>query len=485
MKMLDYKKSHIVRVFKNAVSLLGNKILTGLINLVFISYLARHLSQNDFGMYTTTVTFLAFSSIFADFGISTVLIREIAKNKMAARAIFSNSIFLAVKFSILAWLGIIAVGMFFNYPTQIILLISLSGGTIIFNSLIGRLTAVMSAFERMEIFSSIGVILSFVFTLVGILLLRLNFGLKGVVVLMVIWSAISFFIFFHIVQKWFIRFEFKFNFKIAYMLLKESFTIFILISFSILLGKMDILMLSKIRTMQEVGIYGVAVQLNEALGAITGCFLGAIFPFLSSQWEASLQASYNIYKKSLKVFIISASFLTMILFLLSHQIIPFIFGKQFEPSFYAFRILILVFWINHIGGPIGLFLIVQKKKLKIVMVYSAIVICINFILNFILIPKYSYIGASIVAVFCSFLLLIAKFHLVSTMFENYSHPIALVLKSSFAALLTGIIIFFMRNVFFPIAFSIGLPIYIVLLIILGELKTKSLTNIYESIRSKF
>ena len=478
MKNKESHMSNLTRILKNAGFLLGNRILIGLINLIFISYLARHLSQEGFGMYTTILTFLAFAGIFADFGISTVLVREIAQNKTKAGTLFSNSLFLTVKFSLLAWLGIVAIAIFLNYPKQLILLIVLAGGTIIFNSLIGRLTAVLSAFERMDIFSSIGVVLTFLFTLIGILLLRSGFGLTEILVLMVVSSIISTLVFFYIVQKGFIKFKLRFDIKLAYSLLKQASPIFILLSFGILLNRMDIVMLSRMRTMQDVGIYGAAVQLNEVLGVATGCFLGALFPFLSSQWKTSLQTSYAIYRKSLKAFIIFSCFLTMILFLLSRQIIPFIFGKDFVLSSQAFRILIWAFWLNHIGGPIGLFLIVQKTKLKKVIFFAAIITGLNFILNLILIPKYSYIGASASTVFCSFLLLMAKIYFASTLFENCPSPIALVLRPSVAALLVGVAIFSIRQVFFPVAFFIGIILYIVFLIILGELKINVMNKIF-------
>ncbi|MFA5014639.1 MAG: flippase [Actinomycetota bacterium] len=476
IKQTEIKASNLPRIFKNTVSLLGNKILTGLINLFFISYLARCLSREGFGMYTTIVTFIGFANIFADFGISTVIIREIAQDKTKANELFNNSIFLSLVFSLTAWLGVAAVAVFLNYPKPLILLIVLAGSSIIFNSIISRLTAVLSAFEKMEIFSFVGAVLSFLFALLGIFLLRSGFGLSGIVALMILGSLITAIILFYVVQKGFVELKFSYDSKIVYSLLNQAFPIFILISISILLGKMDIVMLSKMKPMQDVGIYGAAVQLNESLGIVTGCLLGAMLPFLSAQWKKSLETTYPIYRKSMKVMMFFSCFLTVSLFMLSKQIMPFIFGKEFEPSSLAFRILVWDFLFSNIAGPIGTILIVQKKKLKIIIVYSVILTVFNFALNLILIPRYSYIGASIATVVCTFLLLLMKIRLVSDLFKNCPSLIKLASKPVFAAFLTGIMIFFMRSLFFPIPLFIGFILYSLLLIIMGEFKIKSIID---------
>ncbi|MCP4650143.1 MAG: flippase [PVC group bacterium] len=474
---MEFKKTNLFRVLKNTIALLGNKVLTGVINLIFISCVARYLSQDGFGMFSTILAFLAFANIFADFGLSTVVTREIAKDKTKAPELYGNSIFLSIGFSLLAWIGMVIIAFYLGYSKQMMFLIVLSGFTIFFNSVISRLTAILSGFEKMEIFSVVGVVLSVFFTILGILFLRLGLNLGGMILLMILGTGVTSLVLFYIVQKDFVKFKPRFDRKIVNSLLKQAFPLFALIGLSILLRRMDIIMLSKMKTMQDVGIYGVAVQLNEALGVATGCFMGAMLPFISSQSKSSLENTYPIYLKSMRVMIIFSSFLTVALFLLSGQIVPFVFGKEFALSSQVFRILIWSFLLNHFAGPMGLFLIVQKEKLKILMLGSLLIICANFILNLILIPQYGYIGASATTVFCGFLVLIMKSRLFRESFKNSPSLISLIFKPAFAAVLAGGIIFFLKDMFFLIPFFVGLFCYFIFLIMFGELKIEKISEI--------
>ncbi|MFH2138172.1 MAG: flippase [Candidatus Omnitrophota bacterium] len=480
---MEHKKTDLFRVIKNTIALFGNKVFTGVINLIFISYVARYLSRDGFGMFSTILAFLTFANIFADFGLSTVITREIAKDKTKAQELYGNSIFLSMGFSLLAWIGMVLFAVYLGYPKQLIFLIVLAGSTIFFNSAISRLTAVLSGFEKMEIFSVVGVVLSAFFTILGILFLRLGLNLGGMILLMILGTGITSLVLFYIVQKDFVKFKPRFDLKIVNSLLKQAFPLFSLIGLSILLRRMDIVMLSKMKTMQDVGIYGVAVQLNEALGVVTGCFMGAMLPFISSQSKSSLENTYPIYLKSMRVMIIFSSFFTVALFLLSGQIVPFVFGKEFALSSQVFRILIWSFLLNHFAGPMGLFLIVQKEKLKILMVGSLIIICANFVLNLILIPQYGYLGASAATVFCGFLVLVMKSRLFRESFKNSPTLISLGYKPIFAAILTGGIIFFMKDMFFLIPFFVGLFCYTIFLIVLGELKMKKISEILSFLKS--
>ena len=79
--------SSLLRLLKNVFSLLTTELVNIAIRVVFTAFLVRYLSVSDFGTYTTITVFLAFGSLFADFGMSQVIVRDIAQGRDSGRAV--------------------------------------------------------------------------------------------------------------------------------------------------------------------------------------------------------------------------------------------------------------------------------------------------------------------------------------------------------------------------------------------------------------
>ena len=84
--------SSLLRIIKNSISLLSEGIIGKLSYFLFILVVVRHLSTADFGLYSTILSFVAIGGLLAEFGLSQVLVREIAQEKTKSAALFSGAL---------------------------------------------------------------------------------------------------------------------------------------------------------------------------------------------------------------------------------------------------------------------------------------------------------------------------------------------------------------------------------------------------------
>jgi O-antigen/teichoic acid export membrane protein len=155
--------------------------------------------------------------------------------------------------------------------------------------------------------------------------------------------------------------------------------------------RLDILMLKKLSTLEEVGFYSVAMQIAEQLWhipfAIESIVLSRSANTRDDQFVHRTVAS--IFRVSLLIGLLAG----LLIFFAAPYLVPLIFGQEYIPSVSMIQvvlpgILILVGFriLNSRLTGMG------KPQIAIYAFMPALVI--NFVLNLFLIPRYGGIGAS-------------------------------------------------------------------------------------------
>ena len=121
-------------IAKNATFMSIASIGQKMISFVYFAIVARFLTAADVGMYTTALSFTTIFVVFVDLGLTNVLVREIAREKVKTQTYVQTV--LSVKF----WLGLLSyaalcIAVFaFDYTGIIRGLILVSGLTMLFDS---------------------------------------------------------------------------------------------------------------------------------------------------------------------------------------------------------------------------------------------------------------------------------------------------------------------------------------------------------------
>lgn len=458
----------VLRVAKNAASLTAADLVARLSNAVLSVSIIRQLDREDYGAYSTIMAFLLIGGLLAEFGLSQVLMREIAQNKNRSSELLSGAVIAVIPLAGFASIGIILVAFLLRYTPQFGPLAVLASISVFTNTLILLTGAVLRAFERMGILSLINGSTSALSAGIGVLWLQYGAGLRELVLLLTLSSALTCLIFLYYTSRGITRLRFTRAIPVAKTLLRGATPLAILGLCAVILQRFDVLVLSKICGLGEAAIYSASVTIVETLTLLTQSVIGAAFPYVALSWkESPLRATRN-YELMLRIFSLIGMGMTTSLFFLADKIVSTLYQEAYVGSAACLRILVWPFMLNTLSGPVGMLLIVTKDRLKRFIPYALLITGLSALLNLLVTPKYGYIGASWVTLLVSFLLFTVKVRALRDILPSRPHWFGILWRPIAAAAVLGTVLWRLGDS--PLSFLIpfGFLIYSGALLAFGE-----------------
>ena len=153
-------------------------------------YTARYLGAEGFGILSFALAFTGIFGVFSDLGLSTLTVREVARDKSLAEKYLGNIAVMKLLLVVVTF-GLIA--LFINllgYPEQTIMVVYLVALSVIFGAFSRMFYSIFQAYEQME-YVSVGQILSSALMLSGALFaISQGFSVVGFASIYFIVSAI-------------------------------------------------------------------------------------------------------------------------------------------------------------------------------------------------------------------------------------------------------------------------------------------------------
>ncbi|HEY0668708.1 MAG TPA: polysaccharide biosynthesis C-terminal domain-containing protein, partial [Sphingobacteriaceae bacterium] len=177
----------------------------------------------------------------------------------------------------------------------------------------------------------------------------------------------------------------------------------VLMAANVIYNKIDIIMLEKMKGSIEVGYYSGATRFIYPFMFISTAFMTALFPSLAKYSNDKLKFS-SIQNLALYTLGFIGIILSTLLFFGSTFIFNSIFQDKYDASIPVFRILVWYLAIVFIYGSISNNL-VAKGKVTFLVYLNIVMIVVNVILNFLLIPKMGAKGAAISTLICEVIIL--------------------------------------------------------------------------------
>ena len=187
-------------------------------------------------------------------------------------------------------------------------------------------------------------------------------------------------------------------------LLSFSAPLMITATMFMILSNFDTLMIGTFASTGDVGIYNVAYPLSNlltiALTAFAFIFMPTISELHSNNKTGEMKRTYEVVSK----WILLAT-LPLFLILVSYPsfVIQNTFGPEYTSGALTLSVLAVGFFAHTIAGPSGDMLTAVGEQ-RLVMYDNILVAGVNVVLNLILIPRYSYLGAAIATTMSYFLM---------------------------------------------------------------------------------
>lgn len=483
LKIMSLNSKQIV---KNTYYFTIANILQKVIAFIYIALISRLIGPENLGKYTFALSFTAIFSILVDIGFEKVLIRECAKNPENAQDYFSNILGIKLPLSFLTIIVIFVLTYFQDYSALTKQLIYFSTFLMVIDSFDLTIECVLRGFHNLK-YEGLSIILCQINTLIiglgGILLFK---DLKILIIALIIGSITRFAIGLSVlVKKYRIYPKLKYNKQTIKFLIKITVPFALAGIFLKIYSYIDQILVHELINEAALGFYSLPYRATNAFQFIPMAFTAALFPAFSFFFVSSKEMVKRAYEKIIIYLAIISIPVSLGIIALSKEIITTFFGIDYLPSVLALQILISNLTLLFLDLPTGTLLNACDGE-KINTSMMGIAMTLNIISNLILIPKLSYIGASISMIVSTVFLVVSKMY--------YSHKLIgfkmiKILTGIFKALIAGlcmflVVLYLKPYINFYSNIIIGAVIYIFILFLIGGVKMKEIKTIWGAIRYK-
>src|SRR3989344_8252800 len=108
--------STVKRIYKNVIFLSCAELISIVLQFFLMVYAARILDKESFGKFNFAISLSFIAIVLADFGINTLIIREIARDSKSVGRFFKNSTIIKLSLSFIIFFGMFLYLNFMEYP---------------------------------------------------------------------------------------------------------------------------------------------------------------------------------------------------------------------------------------------------------------------------------------------------------------------------------------------------------------------------------
>lgn len=386
----NMSKSLKINVILNIIKTLCQVIFP----IITIPYISRTLGTENYGKVNYSASIISYFSLFATFGINNYAMREgprIRDNKKKFLH-FSNQLFAITITTSLASITIlfIIIKVFrFDKDCQTLLLIQ--GTAIIFTAL--GTDWINTIFEDYTYIALRYICIQIISLMLLVLLVKTNKDFLIYVIILTLASSGA-----NLLNIIYIR---------KYIYLKPRFTsetirhfrsMLILVGYSFTLTiyvNSDITLLGILKGDIDVGIYSIATKIYLVIKQVLNAGIIVTVPRIASLLGKKNRNAYEALLHSVIDFLTVIIFPAMIgVFMLSKNIVILVSGKEYLNAYLPLKILSISLCFAVLGCFLSNCILLPNKKDKEMLAATLSGCIINLILNFIVIPLFSYVGTA-------------------------------------------------------------------------------------------
>ncbi|RAP45987.1 MAG: polysaccharide biosynthesis protein [Methanosphaera sp. rholeuAM6] len=448
--------STVRTLVKNTSVLFLSQLISYVLAFFYTLYSARYLGTTNFGIISFATAISGLFAIGTDLGLSTLTIREVARDKSRTYKYLGNHGSIKLILSIVTMAALVVfvnIGTFDDITKYVVYLI---GSSVIINAFGGIFSSLFRAYEQME-YQSIAEILNATLLFVGILVCVFTKQSVIMVSLVYVIASVAVLLYnFAMCTRNYGLIHFQFDLKFWKYLISNAYPLAITSIFALISFKMNTILLNMLTSSAVVGEYTAAFNLMQALIFIPTVFSTAVLPIFAKFYVDSKDMLSYSYKKSLKYLTIISMPISMGTLVLSEKIIMFIYGSAYVNTI---PILELIIWalpaifLSYILGTSIASINKQHETIK------ATFLCLVFstVGNYILINLFSGIGAALITVLNEVSMVIFYMYIMHK--YGYKVPLREILVKPFiASVVMGVVLYFLNLELF-VSVLLGMIVY--------------------------
>lgn len=381
------------RVMRNTVVQVAAELFSKGAALVLYGVLAREAGRAGFGEFIFIFSLAALLIVFAGPGTDDVLARDVARERGRLKPLFWASLTIKAALGAVAVLAAVTITLVGGDPPRLAVAIALLSSSMLVDALTKSLQATFVALEDMRPAAAAQLVQRCATAVVGIAALLAG---GGTVALCAVFLGGSLLGLAYASRRLAQRIAFprpELSPDACRRLFIAALPLGVSGIFTIVLFRVDTVILTLLDTKVAVGLYGSAYRVLDATLFLTFAFVTAMVPTLARAGLSTVPSLADTYSSALKAAVAMLFPIGTVFALYAEPIARLCFGSGFEGAATALRLL---------GGTAALFgvsqlstatLIFQNRQAWVPWVTGSLML-FNVALNFILIPTWSLNGAA-------------------------------------------------------------------------------------------
>ena len=381
-----------IRLFRNSFWL-GSGEFIGKASMFLVTVIVvRYLGPKDYGQLNLANSLTATMGILVNFGISTIVTRDLSGNLKAASGYLSNVLTMKLILGVIYLFVLLSVsGLYGDGVWTVVLL--LYGTFFLLQDLTGLLSAFFVAEERMEKIFLLDIVHNAGAILAVIVVIQFGLGIRELIAGYVLAGAVGTMMAYLICVKGKVRLSPKFETGFFKNILKQSLPLFGSIALGSIYLNADTLMIGKFLGEESVGYYQGAYKIFFVFQSVN-LLCTAVFPRMSIYAKTGNQKAIRRLNWAAVGFTLLILMpIAMVITLTAEQIILWIYGEGMIPSALALQWLVWAGAVNFLK-VYACNLIIARNLQKYMLYAVAAGLIMNIILNLYLIPRFSFPGAA-------------------------------------------------------------------------------------------
>ncbi len=381
------------KIALNTVLLSATELLTRLVSLVLVIFVARRLGPGMMGIYAFALTFVNLFDILVNFGLERYIQREVGKQPELAGPLFSQVF--ALKLLIYAGCALVILALSLTIVDSdlkrwVIWLLSLS---LFFRANIVSSTSFFRAHQQAKYEALVVISFRLVYGGIGIAAILSGRGLVTLASLELVAQIgaclLAWGLFIKKIGNPFHRVTWN-NLR---QLVRSTWQFLLIRVALILYVSLNMFMLSFMAGDAATGFYAAALRFCGSFEFLPDAFTGAFLPVLSRQITLGWESFGAVFRPYFKYLLLIGLGLAAVLGGMAEGFILLIFGPAFKPAILTLMILSAALVLSFTNLSLSNCLIVLDRERKIVVIFVAAAL-LNLGLNLVLIPIYRQNGAA-------------------------------------------------------------------------------------------
>jgi O-antigen/teichoic acid export membrane protein len=459
-------KSILIKTIKESGIYSLGPILRKMIGFFLIPLYTAYLTPSDYGNLEYIVTISGFFMIIASGGLETGFFKYGYGREMPERGkVLFNCIISSLMLIFIVFLAASIISpLLFNTPLLIKFFLIYLAGQCVFKQ-VSYILLVLRYTHRAKLYVTISTVnMLLVVALNVVLIVYYEMGFKGIVLSSAIASAIVLVSFGYLFKD-----EVRIKFDLSKIKKLFSFGLPMVPGnvAALIMTMSDRIFLVKYSTTAELGLYGYGYKFGMLINVliITPFFLG----WGPYKWDVyKMDAAKEIYSRFFG-YLMAGLFIVVLIMSLSLSFLGHIMAsnKEFAQGLVILPLILASYFFMGITNFQALG-VLFKNRTYLISVAVAIAACMNIFLNFLLIPKYGMIGASIATVLSYFAHFVIYYKMNQFYYHvDYNKPQLVITTGLILIISFGLTAVFQLNGLKPFLFAnliclfIALPFYVV------------------------